>query len=184
MVRIDQAEGPQPGPFRPERLAAVLNEHAVDYVVVGGIAAIRHGSRRATLDLDIVPAPTRANYRRLAAALDAIDAHVRGVDAHLLGVDPRDPETLADGSDLGLATDLGILDILQSLVGIDYAQLRARSEPARLGDQEIRVVGVDDLIAMKLRAGRPIDLQDVAAITGHEVRDAETRRRGPDDPSA
>jgi hypothetical protein len=24
---------------------------------------------------------------------------------------------------------------------------------------------------MKLRAGRPIDLQDIAAITGHEVRD-------------
>ena len=40
-----------------------------------------------------------------------------------------------------------------------------------MGDQEIHVAHVDDLIAMKLRAGRPIDLQDIAAITGHEVRD-------------
>jgi hypothetical protein len=172
MVRIDLAEGPQPGPFRPEELARVLNEHRVDYVVVGGIAAIRHGSRRATFDLDIVPAPTRANYDRLAAALEQIDAHLRGVDAHLLDLDPRDPKTLASGADLGLATDLGILDVLQDLVAVDYGQLRARAEPARLGDQEIQVANVDDLIAMKLRAGRPIDLQDIAAITGHEIRDA------------
>ena len=50
-------------------------------------------------------------------------------------------------------------------------QLRSRAETARLGSEEIRVAHVDDLIAMKLRAGRPIDLQDIAAITGHEVRD-------------
>jgi hypothetical protein len=67
-------------------------------------------------------------------------------------------------------TDLGILDVLQDLVAVDYGQLRARAEPARLGDQEIQVANVDDLIALKLRAGRPIDLQDIAAITGHELR--------------
>jgi hypothetical protein len=44
-------------------------------------------------------------------------------------------------------------------------------------------VGVDDLIAMKLRAGRPIDLQDIAAITGHEVRDAPPGDARPDDHS-
>jgi hypothetical protein len=140
-------------PSRNE-LARVLNEHAVDYVVVGGIAAIRHGSRRATFDLDIVPEPNRANYERLATALEAIEALLRGVDAHLLDLDPRDLKTLAGGADLGLATDLGILDVLQDLVAVDYAQLRSRAEPARLGDQEIHVAHVDDLIAMKLRAGR------------------------------
>jgi uncharacterized nucleotidyltransferase DUF6036 len=171
VVRIDPYEGPQPGPFRPDELARVLNRHRVEYVVIGGIAAIRHGSRRTTLDLDIVPEPTPANLRRLAAVLEQIDAHVRGVDAHLLGIDPRDPETLRGGADLGLATDLGVLDVLQEVIGVDYAQLRARAEPARLGAEEILVAHVDDLIAMKLRAGRPIDLQDVAAITGHEVRD-------------
>jgi hypothetical protein len=117
-------------------------------------SATARGARRSTLD--IVPAPTRTNLVRLAAALAAIDAHVRGVDAHPLDIDPRDPETLAGGADLDLATELGILDILQNLIAVDYAQLRARY----------------DLIAMKLRAGRPIDLQDIAAITGHELRDA------------
>jgi hypothetical protein len=176
MVRIDPDEGPQPGPFRPDGLAAVLNAHGVDYVVVGGIAAIRHGSRRATRDLDIVPEPSADNYVRLAGVLREIDAHVRGVDAHLLGIDATDPEVLAGGADLGLATDLGMVDVLQELVGVDYAGLRARAAPSRLGRETVLVAGVDDLIAMKLRAGRPIDLQDIAAITAHE-RD---RRRPPE----
>jgi hypothetical protein len=62
-------------------------------VVVGGVAAIRHGSRRTTRDLDIVPEPTVGNYRRLAAALRELDAHVRAVDAHLLDIDPTVPRS-------------------------------------------------------------------------------------------
>ena len=61
----------------------------------------------------------------------------------------------------------------QDPVAVDYPQLRSRAEPTRLGDQEIHVAHVDDLIPMKVRAGRPIDLQDIAAITGHEVRDVQ-----------
>ena len=68
-ARSDPDERPRAGPFRPDALAGVLNAHGVDYVVVGGVAAIRHGSRRTTRELDIVPAPSPANSRRLAAAL-------------------------------------------------------------------------------------------------------------------
>jgi uncharacterized nucleotidyltransferase DUF6036 len=168
VVRVDPDEGPQPGPFRPDALTEVLNRHGVDYVVVGGVAAIRHGSRRATRDLDVVPEPSAENYARLASALEEIDAHVRGVDAHRLGIDPTDPEVLGGGADLGLATNLGMLDILQELVGVDYRGLRDRAVRGRLGAEEVLLAGVDDLVAMKLRAGRPIDLQDIAAITAHE----------------
>jgi len=177
VVRIDPDEGPQPGPFRPDALVAALNRHGVEYVVVGGVAAIRHGSRRTTRDLDIVPAPDTDNYVRLAAALRELDAHIRGVDAQHLGIDPADPDVLAGGADLGLATDLGFLDVLQELAAVEYGQLRSRAQPARLGAEPIVVAGVDDLVAMKLRAGRPVDLQDVAAITAHE------RRQGPPGPA-
>jgi len=85
-----------------------------------------------------------------------------------LRIDPTDPAALAGGADLGLATDLGFLDVLQELVAVDYGQLRSRAQPARLGVHPILVADVDDLVAMKLRAGRPIDLQDIAAITAHE----------------
>ena len=168
MVRIDPAEGPQPGPFRPDALVAVLNRHAVDYVVVGGVAAIRHGSRRTTRDLDIVPAPGPANHRRLAAALRELDAHRRGVDAHRLGIDPTDPAVLAGGADLGLATDRGFLDVLQELVAVDYRQLRSRALPARSFIATRSSTPATRIGSAPRRAGRPIDLQDIAAITAHE----------------
>jgi hypothetical protein len=182
VVHIDPEEGPQPGPFRPDALARALNARGVDYVVVGGVAAIRHGSRRTTRDLDIVPEPTAGNYRRLAAALRELDAHVRGVDAHLLDIDPTDPEVLAGGADLALATTAGVLDVLQELVAVDYRALRARALPARLGAEPIHVAHVDDLVAMKVRAGRPIDLQDIAAITAHEGGNRPPGGASPESP--
>ena len=53
-------------------------------------------------------------------------------------------------------------------VRVDYRSLRERAVGSRLGAEAILVADVDDLVAMKLRAGRPIDLQDIAAITAHE----------------
>jgi hypothetical protein len=35
----------------------------------------------------------------------------------------------------------------------------------RLGDLELAVAGLDDLISMKRASGRPVDLEDVAALT-------------------
>jgi hypothetical protein len=52
--------------FSPGEIFAALHRHGVDYVAIGGIAANAHGSRRLTLDVDIVPAPEVANYERLA----------------------------------------------------------------------------------------------------------------------
>ncbi len=44
-------------------------ERAVDFVVIGGLAATFHGSARVTYDLDICYSRASANVRRLAAAL-------------------------------------------------------------------------------------------------------------------
>jgi hypothetical protein len=52
------------------RLFQLLSGHGVDYVVIGGVAVQVHGHRRTTKDLDLMPAPSPENYRRLAAALE------------------------------------------------------------------------------------------------------------------
>jgi hypothetical protein len=64
--------------FSPQEIFAALDRHGVDYVTIGGVAANAHGSRRLTLDVDIVPAPEESNYERLAAALDELGAFVSG----------------------------------------------------------------------------------------------------------
>ena len=60
-----------------ERLVEVLGRHGVAYVMIGGMAAVTHGSPFPTEDVDITPAPAPDNLERLSAALRELDARIR-----------------------------------------------------------------------------------------------------------
>jgi hypothetical protein len=47
--------------FDPVRICTILNEESVDYVVVGGFAALVHGSSLPTRDIDLVPSRDPGN---------------------------------------------------------------------------------------------------------------------------
>ena len=51
--------------FDPVRICMILNEAGVDYVVVGGFAAVVRGSSLPTRDIDIVPSRSSENLDRL-----------------------------------------------------------------------------------------------------------------------
>ena len=63
-----------PQPLDAFGLLRTLCRHDVEFVVIGGFSLAAHGHARATLDIDIVPAPDRPNLERLLAALDALKA--------------------------------------------------------------------------------------------------------------
>jgi hypothetical protein len=44
-----------------------LSSHRVEYLVIGGVAAIAYGVPRLTLDIDLLIRPTRANVEALLA---------------------------------------------------------------------------------------------------------------------
>src|SRR5215216_2454166 len=69
-----------PEEFDAGALIERLAEARVDYVVIGGIALVLHGSARLTRDLDIVFAPDEANLRTLGRVLVDLNAKLRGVD--------------------------------------------------------------------------------------------------------
>lgn len=153
----------------PRRIFEALARHGVDYVVIGGVAAIAHGHTRNTRDVDLMAATDRANLERLAGAFRELGARLSGVDAHLLEIDVYDPATLASGANFTLETEAGGLDFFSDVSGApSYSQLRARSLLVDLGGLGIRVAGLDDLIRMKQAAGRPQDLADIAALTALE----------------
>lgn len=135
-------------------------------MVIGGFAAIAHGSPRATRDLDIVVAPNNDNLVRLAAALDELAAQRRLPDGEIRPARPADIATIALGTTLHALTNAGALDIVGRPAGApDYAELRARAITMTVADRAVMVAGLDDLIAMKRAAGRPLDLQDIADLT-------------------
>jgi hypothetical protein len=163
-------------PTDPVEIFRVLNGHAVDYLIIGGVAVQAYGHVRTTQDVDVIVAPDARNLERLAAALKELRARLKGVDAHLLGIDPTNALHLRDGANFGLATRAGGLDVWTDAAELKgarpWVQMRERAVTAEVGELLLRFVHRDDLIRMKLAAGREKDLQDIAALTSHEGQSA------------
>ncbi len=150
-------------PLDAERILRALAEHDVDYVLVGGLAVQTHGHVRTTVDVDVYPRPDRSNLERLAAALNALGARVLNAGAAGLTIDAA---MLPRATLWQFATAHGAVDVLHDAPGAPpYDELRRRALEIELDDLRLAVAGRDDLIGMKRASGRPVDLEDLAALT-------------------
>lgn len=164
-----------PADFRPKEILHRLNEHAVDYVVIGGLAGIAQGSALPSFDLDIAYARDRANLERLADVLVEMGAVLRGAPESL----PFKPDTktLEAGSHFTFETPFGSFDILSDPTGAPkYLELKASAVATELDGEEVLVASLEHLIAMKEATGRDKD-----AYMAKEYRTLadEIRRRAP-----
>lgn len=149
--------------FKPREILGLLTKRGVDFVVIGGYAAVLHGSPRVTQDLDITFATDPPNLDALAKVLTDLRARLYGVGDEVPFV--ADQRTLARVELLTLETDLGKLDLLALPAGAPpYADLRQKAARFDLGGFLIRVADIPQLIAMKEIAGRPTDLADIAEL--------------------
>lgn len=140
-----------------------LTARGVDFVVIGGIAAVLHGSPRATFDLDLCFATDPANLDGLGEVLTDLDARLRGVGEEVPFV--PDAATLRQVEVLTLRTALGDLDVLARPAGVTrYETLRRGADRYELGGFSVLVASVADLIAMKHAAGRAKDLADIEEL--------------------
>jgi hypothetical protein len=156
-------------PLDAERILDVLAEHAVDYVIVGGLAVQTHGHVRTTVDVDVFPRPDPSNLARLADALNALDAQVLNPGSEGMKIDAT---MLPRATLWQFATRHGAIDVLHDAPGAPpYDELRGQALEIRFGDLKLAVAGRDDLIGMKRASGRPVDLEDIAALTAGVSQD-------------
>ena len=149
--------------FSPRALLRRLVDGGVDFVVVGGIAAVAHGSATFTQDLDIAYAPAQENLDRLGRVLVDLGARLRGVTDDVPFI--PDGRTLRRTRVLTLETPIGPVDLLARLDGApEYERLRERASREEIGGVEVQIASLDDLIAMKKAAGRPKDLVAVEEL--------------------
>lgn len=145
------------------KLLSALVTRGVDFVVIGGMAAVAHGSPRMTQDLDVTFAVDPANLEVLGAALIALGARLRGVTEDVPFV--PDARTLRAVDVLTLETTAGALDVLARPVGAPpYEVLRGGADRYDIGGFAVLVASISHLIAMKRAAGRPKDLADIAEL--------------------
>jgi hypothetical protein len=134
-----------------------LNAHKIKFVVVGGVAASAHGSRRVTDDLDICYGTGEANVAALARTLSKWAAHPRGIDRGLpFFMDARQFRTTPI---MTLTTREGFIAVLDVVKGVgEYPKCRKRSAAVEAFGIKFRVLDLPALIDAKKAAGRPKDI--------------------------
>lgn len=138
-----------------EGLIEALRAGGVEFVVVGGVAAVLHGAPVTTQDLDIVLKVNEENVAKLVSVLASLDATVRDPAGRRLV--PTSALFAAKGQAL-LSTKLGPLDVLGALHdGRGFEELEAQAVVFDQGERAFRVVDLDTLIEIKRSTGRAKD---------------------------
>jgi hypothetical protein len=143
-------------------LLSAFNSHGVEYLVIGGHAAIAYGVARLTKDLDVFIRADVPNSEAAYAALVEFGAPM----ASLSPADFRDsPSTV-----IQFGVPPNRIDILQSIEGVLFEQAWAERVDIQIDDTTIaHYLGVDDLIRNKESVGRPGDLADIDEL--RRIRD-------------
>lgn len=160
--------------FDPQATLAVLQEHGVLFVAIGGYAAILQGSPYPTTDVDITPETSTQNLDRLAQALRVLEARVRNPDI---------PEGLPFGGDAtslaaavfwNLTTRYGDLDISFTPAGTQgYPDLVRDALTVELRGVPVRVAHLADVIRSKDAANRDKDRRVLPVL--RQVLDRQER---------
>lgn len=156
------------------RILDDLNRAGIRYVLIGGIALIRHGVVRATRDVDAILAPAPENLERLRTLIEEWPAtRPDGSPVHA--------DTVVPGRTIHLSTPHGELDLLaERLPPLSFVELSARAETRRVDGVQAPICSLADLVALKRIAGRErdlVDLHDLEAAHG-ELPDSRTDTLG------
>jgi predicted nucleotidyltransferase len=146
----------------PSILPLLVNAE-IEFVIIGGAAAIAHGSARLTEDLDIVYRRTSGNIERLVQALAPYQPYLRGAPPGLPF--KLDIATMQRGLNFTLTTTLGDIDLLGEIAGGgNYENLASDAVMLELFGTECRCLNLEQLIHSKRAAGRPKDIESIAEL--------------------
>ena len=138
-----------------EELLRLLEEHRVDYMIVGGYAVAYHGYPRFTKDIDIFYDGSSLNIQRLRCALTDFGFGENDVPADLFATK-------------GEIVTFGVVpvrvDLLNDIDGVIFADARTRAVRGAYGRTEVTFISRDDLVRNKLSTERAKDKADVEEL--------------------
>jgi len=159
------------------RLAAALGDlrqRDVQFIVVGGVAAVLNGAPLQTFDIDLVYSREPANIERLLGFLHDADAIFRAQPERLLR---PTASHLAGSGHLNLLTRYGPMDLLATIgSSLDYAELLGRSIEMDIDEGiAVRVLDLETIIAVKELIGSEKDRAVLPVL--HETLKMSRKRK-------
>ena len=130
----------------------LLNDHNVEYLLVGGFAVAIHGYPRATADMDVWVARNRLNAERIVSCLREFGFDTPSLNADLF----QDPERIVRMGEAPLR-----IEILTDIDGVQFDECLNRAEIQEIDGILIPVIALQDLKLNKLASGRAKDLDDL-----------------------
>jgi len=136
-------------------LLELLNEHQVEFMLVGGYALAFYGAPRYTGDMDIYVHVSSRNAARIMVALKEFGFGSVGLTAE-------------DFMKENMVIQLGVppvrVDIVTSLTGISWEDAFTNRVQGKYGDVSVFYIGRDQFISNKKATGRNKDLADLEAL--------------------
>jgi hypothetical protein len=165
--------------YDPVALLRVLDEHGVEFVVIGGVAARLQGAPILTQDVDVTPATDAGNLERLAEALRSLHARLR-TPSDPDGVEfPLEARFLTGARSWTLVSDVGDVDLVFEPAGTNgYGDVIADADRLTVAEDPpltVHVASLTTVIRLKEAAGRD---KDLAALPLLRRTLAELARRG------
>ena len=156
-----------------QKLLNAFHQEEVEFVIIGGLAAVLQGSAYVTADFDLCYSRKKENLEKLARALASFQPLLRAVTDQV----PfrLDVSALRSGMNFTLTTDVGDVDILGEVTGMgNYQQVEAFSEVIEIFGINCKVLTLEGLIKAKRAVGRAKDLRIIPELEALlELRKAE-----------
>ena len=140
-----------------------LIQAEVNFVLVGGLAAVTHGSSMTTQDIDICCDFSTSNLLKLQTALEGTNpVHRMTTNRVQLRLTEENCRTLKT---LYLDTDIGQLDCLGEILGIgSFPEVKKQSEAIELDEHPCHILRIEALIVAKQAMGRPKDIETIQQL--------------------
>lgn len=129
-----------------------LNDHEVEYLLIGGYAVGFHGYPRMTADLDVWIRVNPSNARRIVAAFHAFGLTVPEIS---------EEQFLARDKIFRVGVPPLRLEVHTDIDGVQFEDCYANRVNGTIDETRVTLIGLADLKANKTASGRAKDLNDL-----------------------
>lgn len=144
-------------------LLSKLLTNQVDFVIIGGVAAIVHGATTFTQDIDVCTSFDNENIKKIVSAVADLDPRYRMTPQKIKM--PVDATQLFGFKNLYLQTTLGEIDLLSEVDGVGpFDIVKKHATRFDIGEVQIAVMSLEDIILSKGKLGRPKDRHVIAEL--------------------